>query len=112
MRILALTNLYPSPLAPHRAPYNRHQFRLLAERHPLHVIAPIAWTDEWRSGMRKLPPTRRVTHDGLTVDHPRYWFTPKILRQLYGRFFLESVRRTFEAAVAEFSPDIVFAPWA
>lgn len=115
MRILALTNLYPNPYQPHRAPYNRHQFRMLGELHDVHVIAPIAWTDEWaarRKSHLPLPASRRRVHEGLTVDHPRYWYTPKILRRYYGQFFLASVRRTFERAVREFEPDIVFAPWA
>lgn len=115
MRILALTNLYPSPFQPHRAPYNRHQFRLLAELHDVRVIAPVMWTDEWSARRRSLPAlpgSRRVTHDGLTVDHPRYWYTPKIMRGWYGQFFLASVRATFRKALAEFAPDIIFAPWA
>jgi glycosyltransferase involved in cell wall biosynthesis len=115
MKILALTNLYPNPYQPHRAPYNRHQFRMLAELHPLRVIAPLAWTDEWSARRRKepaLPASRRVVHDGLTVDHPRYWYTPKLLRGYYGKFFLASVRRTFRKVLDEFRPDVVFAPWA
>lgn len=115
MKILALTNLYPSPLQPHRAPFNRHQLRLLAERHRVRVIAPVLWTDEWSARRRSpvaLPRGRRVEHDGLTVDHPRYWYTPKILRGLYGRFFLASVAPTFRRVLDEFQPDIVFAPWA
>jgi glycosyltransferase involved in cell wall biosynthesis len=115
MKILALTNLYPNPYQPHRAPYNRHQFRLLAELHAVHVIAPLAWTDEWSARRRRQPPLpadRRVLHDGLVVDHPRYWYTPKLLRGYYGSFFLASVRRTFRRAVKEFRPDVIFAPWA
>ncbi|MEX2172923.1 MAG: glycosyltransferase [Pirellulaceae bacterium] len=115
MRILALTNLYPSPLLPHRAPYNRQQFRILSEMHPLRVIAPVLWTDEWaayRQALPSLPAGRRVVHDGLTVDHPRYWYPPKILRGLYGRCFLASVRATFERVVREFNPEVIFAPWA
>lgn len=114
MRILAITNLYPNPQQPHRAPYNRHQFRMLGELHPLRVIAPIAWTDEWSARRRGLPalPSRRLQHDGLTVDYPRYWFTPKILRGLYGRFYLASIRATFRRVRDEFQPEIIFAPWA
>jgi glycosyltransferase involved in cell wall biosynthesis len=115
MRILALTNLYPNPYQPHRAPYNRHQFRMLSELHDLHVIAPLAWTDELaarRQGKPPLPEGRRLVHDGLTVDHPRYWYTPKILRRFYGRFFMASVERTFRRVLAEFRPDVIFAPWA
>ena len=104
-----MTNLYPNPLQPHRAPFNRHQLRLLNERCPVRVIAPMAWTDEWR--LKRSSP-RRVTLDGITVDHPRYWFPPKICRSYYGHCYRWSVRKTFARAVQEFQPELVFAPWA
>lgn len=115
MRILALTNLYPSPIQPHRASFNRHQLRLLAALHQVRVIAPTLWVDELairrRQGLR-MPHARRAEHDGILVEHPRYWYTPRILRGWYGRFYLESVRSAFRRAIDEFAPDIVFAPWA
>jgi glycosyltransferase involved in cell wall biosynthesis len=115
MRILAITNLYPNPLQPHRGTFNRQQFRALAERHDVRVIAPIAWTDE-RSARKRgggaLPDDRRVTCDGLHVDHPRYWYTPHVLRSRYGHFFRRSVRPAFDRGVAEFRPDLVLAAWA
>lgn len=115
MRILALTNLYPNPLQPHRAAFNRHRFRFLAERHDVRMIAPIAWRDEWslrRAGHGRIPPDRRTACDGIPVEHPRYWYTPGALRGLHGRCFLESVRGTFDRNVREFAPDLVFATWA
>jgi glycosyltransferase involved in cell wall biosynthesis len=115
MRVLALTNLYPNPYQPNRATFNRQVLRHLAHRHPVRIISPLAWTDEWtawRNGGVALPRDRRVTCDGITVDHPRYVYTPKVLRSWYGHFFRGSVRPTFERAVTEFRPELVFAPWA
>jgi glycosyltransferase involved in cell wall biosynthesis len=115
MRILAMTNLYPNPYQPDRATFNRHKLRILGQRHPVQVIAPIAWTDELqarREGASPLPSGRRVIHDGLTVDHPRYLFPPKLARGWYGHFYLASVRKTFRRAIREFRPDLIFAPWA
>jgi len=99
-------------LQPHRAPFNRHQLRLLGERHPLRVIAPVSWTDELalaRAGGRL---ERAVTLDGHAVEHPRYYFPPKVARGSYGYCFAASVRGAFRRAVREFAPDVVFAPWA
>jgi glycosyltransferase involved in cell wall biosynthesis len=115
VRILALTNLYPNPFQPHRAPFNRQQFRILAASHAIRVIAPIAWTDELKArwkGAPALAKTRTADRDGLTVEHPRYWFTPRLLRRQYGRFFQASTMGAFRRALDEFRPDLVFAPWA
>ncbi|MBA4067320.1 MAG: glycosyltransferase family 4 protein [Isosphaera sp.] len=115
MRVLAITNLYPNPYQPHRATFNRHQFRLLGQRHPVRVVAPVAWADELqarRRGAAPLPPGRRVTTDGLTVDHPRYVYPPKFGRRWHGRFYLMSVGPTVRRAIRAFRPDLLFAPWA
>lgn len=114
MRILALTNLYPNPYQPNRAPFNRQQFRALAAEHEVRVIAPIAWTDE-RSRRRQstatIPAERRRLSDGMVVYHPRYLFTPKVLRAQYGAFFARSVRGCFHRAVRELRPDVVLGCW-
>ena len=76
----------------------RREIRLLATRHPVAVIAPILWTDEWAAwwkGGGSLPRGRRVMCDGITVDHPRYLYPPKVLRGWYGHCFRESVRPAF-----------------
>jgi glycosyltransferase involved in cell wall biosynthesis len=114
MRVLGLTNLYPNPMQPHRAPFNRHLFRLLGEYYPVRVVAPVAWTDELharRQGAPPLPPDRRVTTDGLAVEHPRYYFPPRILRTWYGHCYQASVRGALERALDEFRPDVIHAPW-
>src|SRR4051812_6430434 len=115
MRILALTNLYPSPYHPMRAAFNRQQFRALARSHEMAVIAPIAWTDEWRmrrTGRAQLPDSRRLRRDDIEIEHPRYLFPPKVARGWYGHCFRRSVRPAFRRAVAELKPDVVLASWA
>lgn len=115
MRILAVTNLYPNPFEPNRGTFNRQQFRALAEIHALHVLSPISWVDEARARLRgkaALPPSRRVTCDGISVEHPRYYYPPGILRSRYGHWYEWSIRSLFERAVEVFRPDLIFAPWA
>jgi glycosyltransferase involved in cell wall biosynthesis len=87
----------------------------MAARHPVAIIAPIAWTDELRAGVRaaaQLSGARRMTRGDVQVDHPRYWFTPKVLRRWYGRFYKRSVEEAFSAAVRDFRPDVVLGSWA
>jgi glycosyltransferase involved in cell wall biosynthesis len=52
------------------------------------------------------------TADGIDVEHPRYRFTPRVLRGTYGWAYRRSVRAAFARAVAEFRPDLVLASWA
>jgi glycosyltransferase involved in cell wall biosynthesis len=114
MRVLAVTNLYPNPLQPQRASFNRRQLRFLHKRHPVRVIAPIAWTDELhgrRFGRTPLPPQRQRVADGMTIDHPRIYYVPGMLRNMYGRCFYWSIRKAFRRACREFRPTIVYAPW-
>jgi glycosyltransferase involved in cell wall biosynthesis len=111
MRILVLTNLFPSPWQPHRATFNRQQFAALARDHEVRVIAPVAWTDQWTSA-RKVERGRMILRDGMTVEHPTYIYPPKVLKSWHGRCFLRSVRPTFERAVEQFRPDVVLASWA
>ncbi|HEX8523951.1 MAG TPA: glycosyltransferase [Tepidisphaeraceae bacterium] len=115
MRILTVTNLYPNPYQPTRATFNREQLRALHQQHPVRVISPIAWTDELPARLKvgnKLPHNRRTHLDDITVAHPHYWYTPKLFRSQYGRFYKHSITRAFEEAINEFHPDIVLAPWA
>lgn len=113
MRILLMTNLYPNGSQPIRAMFNRNEAVGLSANHEVRVIAPIAWTDE--ASLRLKRRWKRRVDQGPTkivVEHPRYLFTPKVLRSRYGDFYRWSVQRAFRKAVREFKPEIVYAPWA
>ena len=112
MRILALTNLFPNACEPNRAAFNRHQLVALGQRHELRVIAPIAWTSELTSRLRGNRLPRQANYDGVPVHYPRFYFTPKILRNWYGHFYFASVRKRARAIAAEFNPDLVLGTWA
>lgn len=115
MRVLAMTSLFPNPYQPHKWSPNQQQLRLLGDKVPVDVIAPIPWTVE-RAGRKRLGDLlqggRRRLHDRLNVEHARYCFPPGILRSWYGRCYRWSVRQVFERHVREFKPDIVFTHWA
>ncbi len=113
MRILAITNLYPRPGHETLAPFNRQQFAAMAARDDLAVLAPVPWTEElrdWRNG-RRTPRSYRSAK-GIEVRHPRYYFTPGILRASYGRFFLASIQGEARRLIREFRPEVVLACWA
>jgi glycosyltransferase involved in cell wall biosynthesis/peptidoglycan/xylan/chitin deacetylase (PgdA/CDA1 family) len=111
MRLLFISNVFPNPLQPTRGAFNRELAGALARRHAVHVIAPVAWADEWRARVR-MNPQRRTTLGDVSADHPRYYYTPKILRGQYGRFLWLSTRDVVRRRLESHRPDVVLAYWA
>jgi hypothetical protein len=114
MRILALTHQYPRLGNDRVAPYNRHQFRWLASRHQLEVIAPVPWTARFRAGYQNFLalPRRYRNRDGIWVHHPVYLFPPRLLMHRYGEFFLSSVRDAARHIIRRFAPDVLLSCWS
>ncbi len=113
MRILVLTNLYPRPHHETRATFNREQFHALLPEHEVRIIAPVAWTEEFRDRLSGRVTTRpRRTDDGVRIEHPLYFFLPKLAPHYYGPCFLWSVRKTARRVIREFQPDLILAAWA
>jgi len=113
--ILVLTNLFPNPIQPHLAPWNRAQLSALAERHSVRVISPVPWTTELfgrRRASASIPSGRRALNDRIAVEYPRYLYPPKILHSAHGECFRLSVASSFRRAVRERRPDVVFTSWA
>src|SRR5258708_3436757 len=83
MRILAVTNLFPNPYEPGRAPFTGLSRGAGGRQHGVGGGAPISWTEgvaaRLRGGM-PLPPDRLSSCDGILVEHPRYLFPPKVGR--------------------------------
>jgi glycosyltransferase involved in cell wall biosynthesis len=114
MRLLLITNVFPSPLHPTKGVFNLQLVRALRRANEIRVICPIAWTDEMmgRSGRRRIPPERFHTADGTRVLFPRYYFPPKVFRRHYGSFMWYSVRGIVRDQLVGFRPDVILGYWA
>jgi glycosyltransferase involved in cell wall biosynthesis len=111
MRILILTSLYPNRWQPHRAEFNRQQFAALAAKHEVRLIAPVAWTAQWRKPSTQ-GQSRNILLDGMVIEHPRYLYPPGILRSWHGSCYMRSIRPAFDRAVREFQPEFILGSWA
>jgi glycosyltransferase involved in cell wall biosynthesis len=111
MRILIITNLYPNPWEPHRAQFNRQQFAALAAKHEVRLIAPVAWTEQFRR-TPSTSPEQCILRDGMVVEHPRYLYPPKILRSWHGACYLHSIQSAFDRAVQALRPQVILGSWA
>jgi glycosyltransferase involved in cell wall biosynthesis len=113
MRILAITQMYPRPGNEGFATFNAHQFRELAKIHEVRVLCPVPWTKRFGGDAGDwLRPHRYLNRDGIWVEHPTYFFTPKLFEHYYGHFYLWSVRRAVRRTAREFCPDIILSSWA
>ncbi len=116
MNLLFITNIYPGPIDPTKGIFNHSLVRALSRHHDVHVIAPVSWLDELRAGRghaaSRLGPGRSLTLDGIPVDHPRYYYSPKVLRRFYGLFYWWSMRHAVARLRATWRPDAVIAFWA
>lgn len=73
MRVLAITNLFPSNVDPAYAPFNRQQFAELAKQVDLEVFGVVPWRfGRWYAAGSTKDVVRAEQIDGIPVLHPRY----------------------------------------
>lgn len=120
MRLLFITNTFPTPDQPTRGVFNLDMARALAERHTIQVVSPVSWVDAYRrrfrsrSGPKDAPrqAVRRATlAGGIEVHYPRFYYPPKILHRHYGWFFWQSTRRVVGDLLASYRPEAILSYW-
>ena len=107
-RVLFLTNLFPNRLEPVRSVFNLKRALALAEHVDVEVLAPIPWFP-LLTKLTNMP--ARETIEGLTVHHPRAFYTPKVGRRFYGTFFYRSARKYVLNLYARQPFDLIYAVW-
>jgi glycosyltransferase involved in cell wall biosynthesis len=113
MRILVITNLYPRAGHETFAAFSRQQLCALAREHVLRIVAPVPWSEELKDRLagRRVPRHYGIGN-GIEVNHPRYYFPPRVLQHRYGEFYLASIRPTVEQLLRAFRPEAVLGCWA
>ena len=114
MRVLVVTNLFPSAGQPRRGLFNFQQLLALAATDAVHVVCP---SPELPGGgvlrrLRGRPAVARETHAGIRVDYPRYPYLPRVGQGVHDRLFEYGARRTVAEAMAAFHPGALLATWS
>jgi glycosyltransferase involved in cell wall biosynthesis len=97
LRVLAITKIFPNAAEPLSAPFNRQQFRALATRCDLRVMATLPWYPgaglmaRWSSAGKLGRVPRRETIDGIAVTHPRTLFVPRVAHGSWGVLYAASI---------------------
>jgi teichuronic acid biosynthesis glycosyltransferase TuaC len=115
VRVLAITQLFPSSVEPLSSPFNRQQFAALGQLCDLEVLAPVPYFpgarllgDRTGAGrLRGAPRHERIA--GLEVSHPRTLHLPRVIdaaAPLYAASLLPAVLRRRGRV------DVVLGAWA
>ncbi|HKR76494.1 MAG TPA: glycosyltransferase, partial [Rhodanobacter sp.] len=106
MKLLVLTNLFPTPWDPLRGTFNRQQFERLGRRHELHVLTAVDFRERLR-GRRG-----NVEVPGLRTDHFVFVYPPRFGRALHAACWLLSLllQRGWRLRAAGY--DGILASWA
>lgn len=114
MRLLVMTNLFPSSKEPTRGMYNLQLVRELRHLCELKVVAPLPWIPvplarAARYAFSDVPARELI--EGIEVFHPRYFMVPKVGPSLYGYSFYISLMRYVRRIRETFPFKALYAPW-
>ncbi|MDE3209790.1 MAG: glycosyltransferase family 4 protein [Pseudomonadota bacterium] len=105
MKLLVLTNLFPTPWDPLRGAFNRQQFERLGRRHEVHVLTAVDFRERLR------PARGPVEVPGLRTGHFVFVFPPGIGSLHAGCWFISLLLQHGRRLRAE-KYDAILASWA
>ena len=110
LKVLLLTNLYPTPQDPTRGVYNLHNFRALSRYCETRMVTPLPW---WSRIGRPLDLFRCPEGDstGIPASYPSYFSLPGV-PSLHARGMYASLRSHVLRMRAAFPFDVILAAWA
>jgi glycosyltransferase involved in cell wall biosynthesis len=110
MKVLVITNVYPSVQEPTRGIFNQYRLSALSERCEVRVVAPVTWWNRLKDGKNLLSaPTENIKN--INSLYPTYWSIPT-LSSLHGYALYISLRRYIRHISETYSFDLIFAVWA
>lgn len=108
MKLLFVTNVYPTPWEPTRGVFNRGLADALrAAGHEVRTVVPVSWVDRLRASRRR---NRPVTADAETW-FPIWFYPPKVSRAHFDTFMWLSVKGTLRRVTRRWAPDAVLGYW-
>lgn len=106
MKVLVLTNLFPSAYDPFRAAYNRQQFERLGQQHQVEVLTAVDFRERLK-GVQGAPGIQAVT-----ATHFVFLYPPRVGRSLHAAFWLASLLVQHGLRLRRARYDCLLASWA
>jgi glycosyltransferase involved in cell wall biosynthesis len=108
LRILVLTNLFPSRFDPRRGTFNRQQFERLGARHDVEVITAVPLPERLRKGAARAA----LTVPGLRLRTFVFVYLPRFARSLHAFFWSASLLAQQGLHLLRGRYDCVLVSWA
>jgi len=108
MRVLAVTNLFPSTREPTRGVFNGYRLGALANYSETQVIAPVPW---WQRAAGDWFQTPFEAQGALTATFPTYWSIPRCT-PIHASGMRASLSQHVRALRKTFAFDVILAAWA
>ncbi|WP_201313960.1 glycosyltransferase [Dyella sp. EPa41] len=105
LKILVLTNLFPSPWDPLRSPFNRQQFERLGKQHDVEVLTAVDFRERYTRKPSSLPVS------GLRTDHFVFFYPPLIGRSLHACCWLVSLLSQKWRRLRQAQVDCMLVSW-
>lgn len=106
LKILVLTNLFPTPWDPLRGAFNRQQFERLGQRHDVDVLTAVDFRERL-AGVRG-----EVRVPGLRTDHFVFVYPPRVGRSLHAVCWLLSLMWQRGGRLRAAQYDCLLVSWA
>lgn len=106
MKILILTNLFPTPWDPLRSAFNRQQFELLAERHDVDILTAVDFRQRMRGVRGTLAPS------ALRAGYFTFVYPPRFGRSLHALCWLLSLWLRHGRRLRKENYDCILVSWA
>ncbi|HHL40106.1 MAG TPA: hypothetical protein ENJ37_06340, partial [Deltaproteobacteria bacterium] len=115
LRVLVVTDLFPSVQDPHRAPFVLQALQYMGAHCDIRVLAPLSWVT-WLKRLARGAPggaARGWTgFGGVRCTRPLYFYLPKIGRSFYGIMYFLSIIGTVLRVRREWDFDAVVGVFA
>ncbi|MFC5439097.1 glycosyltransferase family 4 protein [Rhodanobacter ginsenosidimutans] len=106
LKILILTNLFPTPWDPLRGAFNRQQFERLGQHHDIDVLTAVDFRERLRGARGE------VSVDGLRTDHFTFFYPPRFGRSLHAMTWLLSLWLQRGRRLRAAGYDCILVSWA
>lgn len=108
MRVLILTNLFPTRWDPLRSAFNRQQFERLGRTHTVEVITAVSMVDRLHAASAAMP----LIVPGVATDDFVFVYPPRFGRSLHAFFWLLSLWLQKGRRLRRTSADCLLVSWA